>query len=162
MDKPDRRQPRPQRPDASLHDGSLARQGTAVAHGLRTAQRLGRKLVFMSLSRHSRCLWVTAALALGVLMTGCADSKPALVFTAKAGDSCRICDQCNNAVHSCECDTCTSLAYDPSLLTLLDCNRGIWETRKQCPGGVSVACASVGGGYVLHCLGADGGELGPN
>ncbi len=91
-----------------------------------------------------------ATLILGALLSALAAcSDPELDYTAVAGEECEDCHRCSDIVGSCVCETCTSYAYDPERKQLLVCT-GIWNVDKECPGGVSVACA--GTGYDITCL----------
>jgi hypothetical protein len=92
-----------------------------------------------------------AVLGLGftLLVVGACGDEPKLNYIAVAGERCQDCRTCSNVVGSCVCDTCTELAYDPNKKQLLSCT-GIWVVQKECPGGVSVACAGVG--YDITCL----------
>lgn len=101
--------------------------------------------------RLSRSFTVAFGLFTVVLAVGaCGDDKPELDYTAVAGDSCQDCHECSDIVGSCVCDTCTSYAYDPERKQLLVCT-GHWQVEQECPGGVSVVCASTGG-YKITCL----------
>jgi hypothetical protein len=99
------------------------------------------------------------ALALLAVLAGCTvpgeERLPPSAFEAKVGSSCTPCETCTTAVQSCECRTCTHYARDLATKQLLVCTSSGWTFYRDCPGGVSVACADDFG-YRLQCLGADG------
>jgi hypothetical protein len=99
-------------------------------------------------------------LLLTLHMQACEEGDSPISVVGKAGRPCPACpvDSCNG-FEACECDTCAWLGYDPASRELLACSaRGVWELRRECPGGVSVECGN-NGGYTVQCLSADGGEL---
>jgi hypothetical protein len=94
---------------------------------------------------------VVLGLGFTLLVVGACSDEPKLNYIAVAGERCEDCRTCAGIVHSCVCDTCTEQAYDPNKKQLLYCT-GIWVVQKECPGGISVACAGVGVGYDITCL----------
>jgi hypothetical protein len=118
---------------------------TADKHHLRSTNGQQMK------KRRFRLFAAACGLGLTLLAVGaCGDDEPDLDYTAVAGESCQDCHECSDIVGSCVCETCTSYAYDPERKQLLVCT-GLWKVEKECPGGVSVVCASTGG-YKISCL----------
>ena len=99
--------------------------------------------------QRARAWLLVFGLGLTLLLVGACGDEPELDYIAVAGESCQDCRSCGGLVDSCVCETCTELAYDPNKKQLLYCT-GIWKVQKECPGGVSVACAGVG--YDITCL----------
>lgn len=101
------------------------------------------------LRRVAVTIWVGLIL---LAVAGCSDGSD-LKFDAVAGEPCHNCDDCSGIVNSCICETCTEYAVDAKRKQLLVCT-GLWTVHKECPGGVSVACA--GTGYDITCLDENG------